>query len=77
MYRKIKKGTVWLLVLAVLVSALALTPAAAGADSYQAVTLRQGSRTLDVTGSRIEGKTFVPLKSFTALFTKATYRYNT
>lgn len=77
MYRKIKKGTVWLLVLAVLVSALVLTPAAAGAESYQAVTLRQGSRTLDVTGSRIEGKTFVPLKSFTALFTKATYRYNT
>lgn len=77
MYRKIKKGTVLLLVGALLLSALALTSGAAGADNYSAVTLRQGSKTLPVTGRRIGGKTFVPLRDFTALFTKPTYRYDT
>ena len=76
MYRKIKKGTVLLLVGALLLSALVFASGAAGADSYPAVTLRRGSNTLSVTGRRIEGKTFVPLRDFTALFTKATYRYD-
>ena len=76
MYRKIKKGTVLLLVAALLVSALALTSGAAGTDNYPAVTLRQGSKTLGVTGRRIEGKTFIPLRDFTALFTTVTYRYD-
>ena len=77
MYRKIKKGTLLLLVGAMLLSVLVLTSGAAGADRSSAVTLRQGSKTLAVTGRQIEGKTFVPLRDFTALFTKPTYRYDT
>lgn len=76
MYRTIKKGTLLLLVFVMLISALGMSSGAVGADGYPAVALRQGDKSLSVTGRRIEGKTFVPLRDFAALFTKVTYRYD-